>query len=108
VVEVLAPNRADQSLYERMRNRDARNGLDFGYLEYPKVGLPLMESVQRIVIRAEVFRQTVPANGPVKHPAERHSINGAAVDAKPDDPTRELVHHQENPMRSQHCRFASE
>jgi hypothetical protein len=25
----------------------------------------------------------------MKHPAQRHSINGAAVDTKPDDPTRE-------------------
>ena len=83
-----------------MRNRRPRNSLDFGYLQYPKIGLPLMESVQRIMIRAEVLRQTVPANGPMKHAAQRHSINGAAVDAKADDPTRVLVHDQENPMGS--------
>ena len=55
-VEVLAPNRSDQSLYEGVRKRHVRNSLDFGYLEYPKIGLPLVESIQRIMIGAEVFR----------------------------------------------------
>ena len=91
-----------------MRKRHVRNSLDFGYLEYPKIGLPLVESIQRIMIRAEVFWQTVPANRSMEHPAQRHSINDAAVDAKPDDATRKLVHHNENPMGSQGCRFASE
>jgi hypothetical protein len=67
-VEILAPNRADQSLYEGVRNRHARHSLDLGYVEYPKVRLPLMESVQRVMIRAEVFRRTLPANRPTKHP----------------------------------------
>ena len=107
-VEVLAPNRPDQSFYEGMRKRHVRNSLDFGYLEYPKIGLPLVESIQRIMIRAEVSWQTVAANRSMKHPAQRHSIHDAAVDAKPNDATRKLVHHNENPLRSQGCRFASE
>ena len=53
-VQVLAPNRSDQPLYEGMRKRHVRNSLDFGYLEYPKIGLPLVESIQRIMIGAEV------------------------------------------------------
>jgi hypothetical protein len=67
-----------------------------------------VESIQRIVIRAEIFGQTVPANRPLEHPAEGHSIHDAAVDAESDDATGELVHHDENPVASQHCRFASE
>ena len=91
-----------------MRKRHVRNSLDFRHLEYSKIGLPLVESIQRIMIRAEVFWQTVPANRSMEHPAQRHSINDAAVDAKPNDATRKLVHHNENPMCSQCCRFASE
>jgi len=47
-------------------------------------------------------------NRAMKRPAQRHSINDAAVDAEPNDATRKLVHHNENPIRSEgrHC-FAS-
>jgi hypothetical protein len=64
-----------------------RNSLDFGYLEDPKISLPLMESIQRIVIQAEIFGQTVPPNRAMEHPAQRHSINDAVVDAKTNDAT---------------------
>jgi hypothetical protein len=60
-----------------------RNTLDFAYLEDPKIRLPLVESIQRIVIRAEIFGQTVPTNGAMEHPAQCHSINDAAVAPKP-------------------------
>ena len=70
-VQVLAPKGANQSLYEGMRNRHARNSLDFGYLEYPKIGSPLVKSMLRIVIRAEIFGQTVAASRTKEHPAQR-------------------------------------
>ncbi len=46
----IPPNRPDQSFYGGMRKRHVRNSFDFGYLEYPKIGLPLVESIQRIMI----------------------------------------------------------
>jgi hypothetical protein len=54
-VQEFAPNRADQALNERMGKPHIRNRLDFCHLEDSKIGLPLVESVQRIVIRAEVY-----------------------------------------------------
>src|SRR5262245_24843507 len=84
-VQELAPNCADESLHERMRQRDARNRLNFGHVEYAKIGLPLMESIQRIMIRAEVFRQSRPADGSLEHPAQRHSIHDSGVEAKPNE-----------------------
>ena len=60
------------------------------------------------MIRTEILGQIMPAHGALEHPAQGHSIHDAAVDAKSDDATRELVHHDENPVGSQHCRFASE
>ena len=74
----------------------------------PKIGLPLVEPIQRIMIRAEAFWQTVPANRSAEHAAQRHTINGAAMDAKTDATPRKLVHHHENQMGSQRGRFASE
>jgi len=91
-----------------VRERCVRNRLDFAYLEYSKIGFPLVESIQWILIRAEIFGQTVPTNRALEHPAQRHSINNAAVDAKTNDATCELVHHYKDPVDSQGCRFASE
>ena len=54
-VEVLSPDCPDESLYERVRDRQVGHGLYFGYLEYSEVGLPPMESEQRIMIAAEIF-----------------------------------------------------
>src|SRR5215467_15582136 len=42
--------------------RTTLNRFDFLEFEYSKVGLPLVESIQGIMIRAEVFGQTLPAN----------------------------------------------
>ena len=91
-----------------MRERHPRNRLDFVHFEYPKIGLPLVESIQRVMVRTEVFGQTVPTDCSLEHTAQRHSINGSGVNAKPDDTTRELVHHHENPIGSQRGRFATE
>ena len=91
-----------------MRERHVRNRLDFVHFEYPKTGLPLVESIQRVMVRTDVLGQTVPMDCSLEHTAQRHSVNGAAVNAKPKDTTRELVHHHENPMGSQRGRFATE
>ena len=91
-----------------MRKRHVRNSLDFGDSEYPTIGLPLVESIQRIMVQAEVFWQTLLANRSAEHPAQRHSIHNSGMDAKADDSPGELVHYNENPICSQGCRFASE
>ena len=91
-----------------MRQRHVRNRLDLHDVEHAEISLPLVESLERIMIRAEVFRQAVPANRSVEHAGQRHTINDAAMNAKPDDATRKLVHHNENPMCPRCCRFAAE
>src|SRR4051794_35382728 len=91
-----------------MRKRHMRNRLDFFHFEYPKVRLPLVESIQRVIVRAEVFRQTVPTDCSLEHTAQRRSMNCAAMDTETDDATRKLVHHYENPMGSQRGRFGTE
>jgi hypothetical protein len=67
-----------------------------------------MESIQGIMIRAEVFRQTLSAesldgtSGTAPH-RQRCRCGRQAHDA-----TRKLVHHEENPIGSQRCGFAAE
>ncbi len=80
-----------------MRKRYVRNSFDFADLQHPKIGLPLVESIERIMIRAKVFWQAVPANRSLEHAAQRHTINDAAENAKPDDTTCKLVHSPREP-----------
>jgi len=55
-VEVLAPDRADQTVNERMRQRCAGDRLDLLDLADPQVGAPAVEAKQRVVVGADVFR----------------------------------------------------
>jgi len=107
-VQVLPPDRADQAFDERMRERHTRNCFDFCDLQYPQIGLPLVEPIQRIVIRAEILRQAVTTNRSIKHSTQHRSVYDSAVNTKPNDLPRELVPHDQNPMRCQRCRFTSE
>ena len=82
-VQAFAPNGADQPFNEWMRQRHIRDGLDFLHVEYSKIPLPLVEPIQRIMVRADVGRRGVAASRAIEHPAQRHAINHAAMYAKP-------------------------
>ena len=64
-----------------------------------QIRLPLVESEQRIVIRAEVLRRRLATSGSIEHLAQRHTVYDAAVHAKTHDAPRPLVHHDEHPVR---------
>lgn len=108
LVQEFTPHRTDHALHERMRKRHVGNRLDFRYLKDVKIGLPLMESIQRIVIRTEVFGQTAPADRLLKHPAQPRAVNDATLDAKANEATGKLVHHDQHPMGCQGGRFTAE
>src|ERR1700726_2292018 len=82
--------------------------LDFRHLQHSEVGLPLVESIQGIVVGAEIVGRCLPSNRSLEHPAQSRSIHDAALNTKTNNATRELIHHHENPMCSQRCGFASE
>jgi hypothetical protein len=44
----------------------------------------------------------------MEHPAQARPINDASLNSKTNHATRELIHDDENPMRSQRCGFTSE
>ena len=58
-VQAFAPNGADQAFDEGMRQRRVRHRLDGFHVKDSQIRLPLVESVQRIMIRAEVGRKSV-------------------------------------------------
>jgi hypothetical protein len=67
-----------------------------------------MESVQRIMVRAEVFRQGRRTDCSLEHSAQRCAVDDAGVQAKPDDASGKLVHHHQYPMSSQRSGLTSE
>lgn len=98
MIEVLAPDRADKSLDERMRNWHVWNGLDFFDLKDAQVGFPAVELEQRIVIRTEVVGRRRTANDPAEHPAGSCSIKRSLVGGEADDSAGALVHDDHDPV----------
>jgi hypothetical protein len=56
VIQVFAPQRADQPFHEWMGQGDVGDGLDFCRIQYPQIGFPLVEPIERIIVGAEVVR----------------------------------------------------
>ena len=108
-IQTLPPYRSDRPLHEGMGQGNVGDGLDFGHLQNPQVGLPLVKPIKRIMVAANVFwHRAVPSNGSVEHPAECGPSDGSGLDAGSNDPARVLIHDDQNPVGSQSCRFASE
>ena len=108
-IQTLPSNRADQPLHKGMGQGNVGDGLDFGHLQDPQIGLPLLKPIKRIMVGAEVFRhRAVPSNGAVEHPAECDTIDRSGMDAESNDPARVLIHDDQNPVGPQRGRFAPE
>ena len=56
MIQALSAEGADQPLHKWMGQRNAGHGLDFGHIQDSQVGLPLMKTIERIVVGTEVFR----------------------------------------------------
>jgi hypothetical protein len=105
-VETSAAYRADQAFDEGMRQRNVRHRLDGFHVENAQIRLPLVEAVQRIVVRAEVGRRRLATDRSIEHVAQCDAIHDATVHAKAHDAPRTVVHHDEHPMCVQDGRFA--
>ncbi len=78
-VEILSPDCPDESLHERMRNRQVGHGLHFCCLKYSKIGLPSMEPEQGVIIIADISRRSGSTDRMVEHSAQRWSIDGPGL-----------------------------
>src|SRR5262245_24175044 len=109
MIEVFATNGSNQSLNERMRQGNVRRCFDFRHPEYPQVGLPLMEPIQRIMIRTQVFRDRLASNRSIKHATECPAIHDSSVNSESDDAPSVLIHDdQHHPVHPQCHRFTAE
>ncbi len=85
------------------------DGLDFRHLQYPQIGLPSVEPIKWIVVRADVLRHPeLLSNGAVEHPTESDTIDLSRVDSEPNDPARKLIHDDQDPVGPQRGRLAPE
>ena len=109
VLQVFAPQRADQPFHEWMGQGNVGDGLDLCHFQYPQIGLPLVEPVERIIVGAEVVRHpALPSNGAVEHPTQHRTIDRPRMDAEANDSARVLIQDHQNPVGPQHGRFAPE
>jgi hypothetical protein len=109
VIQTLASNRADEPFDERMRQGNAGDALDFCHLQNAQIGLPLMELIKRIVVGAEVLRHPeLPSKRAVEHSTKCHTIDRAGMDAEANDPSRVLIHDDQDPVGPQRGRLAPE
>ena len=108
VVQILSPKGADQPFDERVGAGHEGYGLDLLNFEYPQVRSPAMESEQRIVVGTEMLRERLSRSGLVKHATDRHAIDVSRLDANADDPAREQIHDDHDPVALENNRFTSE
>jgi len=92
-----------------MRQGNVRHRLDFDHLQDPQIGPPSLKEKERVVIATEILRHGwAVSNGTIKHAAESHTIGCSGMHAKPDDPARELIHDNQDPVSAQRRRIAAE
>src|SRR2546426_11146635 len=59
-----------------MRQGNVGHRLNFGDLQHPEIGLPLLKPKERIMVGTHVLRhRAAPSNGAVEHPAECNAID---------------------------------
>ncbi len=97
-IKVLTPDRADQALNERMRNRGVRNRLDLVDLDDPQVGESTVKTKERVVVGADVFRWGLARNGVIEHSTYADAVDVGTLDAKTDDAAAEHVHDDQHPV----------
>ena len=104
MIQALSAEGADQPLHKWMGQRNAGHGLDFGHIQDSKVGLPLIKTIERIVVGTEVFRdRAVASNGVIEHSAKGDTVDRAGMQAKPNDAARVLIHDDQYPVSPQRC-----
>jgi hypothetical protein len=108
VVQILSPDGADQPFNERVRAGHEGYGLDLVNFEYPQVRSPAMESEQRIVVRTQMLRERLSRSGLVEHATDRHAIDVSRRNANADDPAREQIHDDHDPVALENNRFTAE
>jgi len=107
-VQKLASYGTDQPFHKWMRQGNVRHRLNFDHLQDSQIGSPSLKEKKRIVIAAEVLRHDWAApDGTIEHPAESPTVDWSGMHCKPNDPARELIHDDQDPVSAQGWRLAA-
>ena len=102
----------EQNFRSIARQMDAtaehKHRLDFRDAEHTQVRLPLMKPIERIVIRTQIFGNTLTSNRLLKHPAKRPTTDDSSLNCKSGDAARVLSHNDQHPRRPQCHGFAAQ
>ena len=90
--------------------RSRRKGDRFQLVDFknPQIRFPAMKLEQRVMVEAEVARDSLSGDGVVEHSAQRYPIYRTCLNAEADDPASEQIHHDHHPVGLQRDRFAPE
>ena len=108
VIEILAPQRADQPFDERMRYRYRGHRLDFVDFKYTQISEPPVKAEEWIMVSTDVLRRGLTRNGAVKHPTNGDAVDVRTFHSKANDAAGEYIHHDHDPMAAQQDGFAAE
>lgn len=108
LIQILGPDASDESFHKRMRPGNQRYRLHRLDAQNPKIGLPALELEERVVIKAQTYGQALPADRAIEHAAERDSVYRNGLDSKADDSATELIHDDQNPVRTKQDRIGPE
>ena len=99
MIQIFSTDGANQSFDEGVGHRHAGKGFNLVDSQNSQIRLPLVEPKHGVMIGAEPLGQSFSACGLMEQTAQRYAIHGRGrVDPEPDDPTRALVHDDEDPM----------
>ena len=109
MIQILASNGADQPFHKWMGQGNIGDGLDLCHLQYSQIGLPLVEPVSGSLSELRYFgNQYCPRMARLNIRHECYTIDGARMNAEPNDPARVLIHDHQDPMGPQRGRLAPE
>jgi len=77
-----------------------RKGDRFHLVDFknPQIRVPAMKLEQRVMVGADLPRDTLSGDGVVEHPAQRYPIYRTCLNAEADDSASELIHHDHHPV----------
>lgn len=107
MVQILASDGSNEPFHKGMRYRNMWQGSHGINLKNSQVDLPLKEVKERVVVETETLGSSMSGRGLIEQSAECGSIDGDSLDSKPDDASRILVHHHQNPMSFQGDRLSA-
>ena len=108
MIQVFPADAPDQPFDEPMRPGNLRHRLDSLHSQDSEIGLPALKLEEGIVVEAQPDGQSLTRDRLIEHATKGHAVHGNRLHAKTDDAPAELIHNDQDPMRTKQDRFGPE